>query len=104
MSTSRPEKPYPDFPLTPHPNGSWCKRIRGRLFYFGRWDNWQEALEEYLDQRDDLHAGRTPKRRKNAQTLGYALDHSSRPRSWLRSLAKFRCGCIGSTSGPATAV
>src|SRR5438093_7984229 len=75
MSTSRPEKPYPDFPLTPHPNGSWCKRIRGRLFYFGRWDNWQEALEEYLDQRDDLHAGRTPKRRKNAQTLGYALDH-----------------------------
>src|SRR5262245_255507 len=75
MSKSKPPKPYPDFPLTPHDNGSWCKRIHRRLFYFGRWDDWQEALQEYLDQRDDLYAGRSPTRRKNAQTLGFALDH-----------------------------
>jgi hypothetical protein len=24
-------KPHPDFPLTPHPSGRWCKRVRGKL-------------------------------------------------------------------------
>jgi hypothetical protein len=23
-------KPYPDFPLTAHPAGYWCKRIKGK--------------------------------------------------------------------------
>ena len=22
----KPEKPYPDFPLTAHPAGAWCKK------------------------------------------------------------------------------
>ena len=25
----RPSKPYPNFPLTAHNNGQWCKKIRG---------------------------------------------------------------------------
>src|SRR5262249_12516138 len=71
---SRPKKPYPDFPLTPHPGGSWVKKIRGKLHHFGRWyrrldgvpvrvdgNGWKEALEEYKSQADDLHAGRTPR-------------------------------------------
>jgi integrase len=29
-------KPHPDFPLTPHPTGRWCKKVRGRLVYFGK--------------------------------------------------------------------
>ncbi len=33
----RASKPYFDFPLTPHPAGYWCKSIRGKLRYFGRW-------------------------------------------------------------------
>jgi hypothetical protein len=36
---AKPGKPYPDFPLTAHPAGYWCKKIRGRLYYFGPWDN-----------------------------------------------------------------
>lgn len=27
-------KPREDFPLSPHPAGYWCKRIRGKLHYF----------------------------------------------------------------------
>src|SRR5262245_42408110 len=69
-----PKKPYPEFPLSPHPSGAWQKKIRGKIHYFGRWakrvngklvriegDGWKEALEEYKKVADDLHAGRTPR-------------------------------------------
>lgn len=73
-ATERPPKPYPDFPLYPHPLGYWSKKIRGKTHHFGRWgrmvngrleraegDGWEEALVLYKAQADDLHAGRTPR-------------------------------------------
>lgn len=77
----KPAKPYPDFPLTAHPNGQWCKKIKSpvddkpKLHYFGPWDKPEEALRRYTAERDDLYAGRTPTRLSDAKaTTLYVVE------------------------------
>jgi integrase len=64
----KPKKPYPSFPLTAHPNGQWCKKIRGRVHFFGVWAEPEAALQRYHALAADLHTGRTPR----ASTLSHA--------------------------------
>ncbi len=54
-----PKKP-PASPLFPHRNGQWAKKIRGKMEYFGVWDNYDAAIAKYLQDRDYLQAGVTP--------------------------------------------
>jgi integrase len=55
---NKPDKPYEDFPLYAHSAGQWAKRIKGKLHYFGTWDDPDAALELYKHQVDDIQNGR----------------------------------------------
>lgn len=73
----KPKKPSDDYPLFPHTNGCWAKKIRGRVHYFGSWVSSDTsadhgaaaALAKYLQEKDDLFAGRTPRPKPAAATV-----------------------------------
>src|SRR5215470_14932354 len=93
--SAKPAKPYPDFPLFAHAAGVWAKKIRGKMHYFGPWSDPDAALAKYLAEKDDLHAGRTPRPDPQAVTvkeLANAYLHHKQalvdagelsPRTWL---------------------
>jgi hypothetical protein len=57
----KPGEPNPEFPLYAHAAGVWAKRFRGKLYYFGPWNDPDGALKKYLEQKCALHAGRKPR-------------------------------------------
>lgn len=72
VKSTTPKKPRPDFPLFPHKTGYWTKKVRGRFHYFGKIvddPEGQKALDKWLDHKDDLLAGRTPRATGDGLTI-----------------------------------
>jgi len=55
-TSSRRKTRSDKFPLTLHPTGQYCKKIRGKMYYFGT--NKKQALERHLQRASTLHLGR----------------------------------------------
>jgi len=67
-------KPYPEFPLTIRDDGRLCKKIRGKIHYFGRIEDWETAIKAYREQIDDLKAGKKPRGKSTETTVGALLN------------------------------
>ncbi len=64
---------HPDYPLFPHQNGRWAKKVRGKLVYFGKVADdpkGEAALDLWRAQKDDLIAGRKPRTPGEGLTVG----------------------------------
>jgi len=70
---TRPTKPE-GFPLFPHSNGQWAKKIKGKLHYFGPWADPGAALAKYLDNSQKQGSIPDP-----AQTAKPAKPHPDYP-------------------------
>jgi integrase len=85
--TDRPKKPRTDFPLFPHRNGRWAKKVRGKSRYFGKWSEdpkGEAALNLWLDQKDDLLAGRVPRASRDGLTVHDLCNHFCRAKEQQR--------------------
>jgi integrase len=68
---------HPDYPLFPHQNGRWAKKVRGKQHYFGKISDdpkGEAALLKWLDEKDDLLAGRMPRTKGAGLTVGELCD------------------------------
>ena len=59
------------FPLTIHPTGQYCKKIRGKLYYFG--SDKKLALERYLEEAAYLHLGQGTKPKSEGDSLSLKM-------------------------------
>lgn len=73
--SAKPVKPYPDFPLSAHSSGKWCKKVRGKIYYFGSWSDPVGALNEWLEHQDSIRAGAGKKRSDDdAYDIGWLVN------------------------------
>src|SRR5205823_3121625 len=60
---------YPAFPLYSHATRRWAKKIRGKTYFFGPWDDPDGALAKYTAEKDALHAGKKPREASTGVTI-----------------------------------
>jgi integrase len=87
------KKPRADFPLFPHDTGRWAKKVRGKFHYFGKVvgdPKGEAALQKWLEQRDDLLAGRTPRPKTEGLTVAKLCNLFLNTKSHLRDTGEIK--------------
>jgi integrase len=72
--SGKPSKPRKDFPLFPHDSGQWAKKVRGKLFYFGKWENPKAAEDKWNRDREALLDGRNPDDARHGDSIGWLCN------------------------------
>jgi len=80
---AKPKKPKKDWPLFPHNHGQWAKKVCTKMHFFGVWLDPQKALKRWLDEKDDLLAGRVARCR-----AGVAGQHLASVQPLARQLLR----------------
>ena len=93
VARPKPRKPRANFPLFPHPNGQWCKKLNGKLRHFRSWRSdttGVEAQRRYKEERRHSEAERNPRIIARGMSLMELADR------WLvERLAGARRGDLG---------
>lgn len=71
---TKPAKPRKDFPLFAHASGQWAKKVRQRLYYFGKWDDPVAAERKWEQSKQALLEGRDPNESTPGETLKWLCD------------------------------
>ena len=71
MAKSRRKTRSDKYPLTLHKTGQYCKKIKGKLYYFGT--DKRQALERYLEQAFFLHSGEQSKVKASGDRLSVKM-------------------------------
>lgn len=74
--SQKPRKPHKDFPLFAHLNGQWAKKVNQKMYFFGTWENPDAALQRWVDEKDNILAGRVHRGKTDpvGETLGYLVN------------------------------
>ena len=71
---NKPSKPRRDFPLFAHASGQWAKKVRGKLYYFGAWDDPRAAEDKWHRDREALQDGRNPDESNHGDSLSWLIN------------------------------
>jgi hypothetical protein len=71
---NKPSKPRKDFPLFAHASGQWAKKVRGKLFYFGKWDDPIAAEKKWDREKEALLEGRNPEQSRHGDSIGWLCN------------------------------
>jgi integrase len=84
--------------LFPHGSGYWAKKVRQKLHYFGKVADdpkGEAAIQLWLDRKDDLLAGRTPRTAAAGLSVGALCNHFLTAKEQQRDAGDIRTTTFG---------
>ncbi len=71
---NKPSKPRKDFPLFAHGSGQWAKKLSGKLFYFGTWDDPNAAETKWERDKIAILDGRNPNDSQHGDSIEWLCN------------------------------